>query len=169
MKQVFTDKTGRQWRLDLTVRTAKRLRDTLELDLFRADEMLLAIQDPVRLCDIAYLCCEEQACERHVSDEEFGRSLDYETVESIRPLLTETYIRFFPEGAAREAVELLAEKIGVLGARTMELIKPRMKSIEAALDTTMDRIVETMETEIERSLGDTSSNWPESPASSPAG
>lgn len=65
----FTDKTGRSWKIELTVGTMEKVKDALKIDLFdpvNEDTQLIAELAPISaknimlFVDMLYVLCEEQ-------------------------------------------------------------------------------------------------------------
>ena len=75
----FTDNNDREWRVDVTVGTARDCRRLLEFDICELPGDIEKVgrlrSDDILLADVLYLCCREQCEQRNVTDEQFGRLL----------------------------------------------------------------------------------------------
>lgn len=95
----FNDTPGREWIIKITFGELRRIRDELSFDLTKildGGEESQRITDPILLVDIIYLLIEAKANERSVTPEDFGRSLDGETLEKATEAMTGALIDFFP-------------------------------------------------------------------------
>ena len=93
----FTDSKGHTWHPTLNIQTLRDVRDTLPgLDLTSLDKDLLEkIQDPFSIGLIMFCLCEEEAKERDISPEAFGRGLaSGEVIMEARRALCEEIVNF---------------------------------------------------------------------------
>lgn len=115
----FTDNTGRNWTLAVTVGTIKRVRALCNVDLAniitiepgknpQMDLLERLASDPVLLVDVLYAVCKEEADNRKVSDEEFGRSMAGDAIELATAALLDEIIDFFPEAKRRVFQKILS-------------------------------------------------------------
>lgn len=104
----FTDNTGRNWTIAVTVGTIKRVRALCNIDLAniitiepgknpQVDLLERLASDPVLLVDVLYACCKEEADSRNVSDEDFGRAMAGDAIEMATSALLDEVVDFFPE------------------------------------------------------------------------
>lgn len=104
----FVDNTGRTWMLTVNVGTIKRVRALCCIDLANIITMesgqtpkmeLLErlATDPVLLVDVLYAVCKEEAEQKKVSDEEFGRAMAGDAIEYASSALLDEIIDFFPQ------------------------------------------------------------------------
>lgn len=138
--KTFKDRNGTTWIIEINVAQFKRVRDLAGVDLAPLGKMLVPgsngektlsalIDDPVKLVDVLYVLCMDQAKRADISDEAFGRSFDGETLERATMAFLEELADFFPEPlrsalgqivaranaeAERVKRELSAEKIAEL-------------------------------------------------------
>lgn len=80
----FTDNLGRVWTLTINVSQDKRCRALAGVNLFALVERDTAplaglLADPVKLADVLYVLCKDQADAAKVTDEDFGRGLAGDT------------------------------------------------------------------------------------------
>jgi len=96
MSHAFKDAEGREWIVRVTVATIKRIRDTIGLDILDGENSIaLLSSDPVTLCDVLYLSCKDDADNRNVSDEEFGRALWGDALDAATNAFLEALADFF--------------------------------------------------------------------------
>ena len=139
----FKDTEGRKWTVQITVLACKRVRDELGVDLVNPNVMETVSEiagDLIRSIDILYLICKDQAEERGLSDEDFGRSLAGEVVEQAIVALVESLADFSPNP---KQGELLREtwKIGYTLARdkqTEAIAKVMSEDLEAVMEAKYD-------------------------------
>ena len=95
----FNDNTGRVWNLSINVDSIRRVRSTLDIDLLQAVEGKLIERlagDPILLCDVIYVLCSDEADQRSVSDEDFGRAMAGDAIDRATTSLLEELVAFFP-------------------------------------------------------------------------
>lgn len=111
----FKDARDRTWHVAVTVAAAKRCRDLAGTDLLGlvADKLrplgeLLA--DPVRLVDVLYVLCADQAKAAGVTDEQFGEAMHGDALDHAANAFVEALVDFFPRPDVREALRRAASK-----------------------------------------------------------
>lgn len=155
----FKDATGRDWVIAVNVDAVKRLRGSeLKIDLLAViepkDDLLRRLaDDPVLLCDVLYVLCAEEAKTRGVSDEDFGRGLAGEAIDRATAALLEEIADFFRDGRRLTLRKVLA-KMGEAEAAAGRMAAERIDAID------VDDLTR-------RAFGDSSTNSPASPASTP--
>lgn len=105
----FADNLGRMWYVAVNVATIRRVRAALNIDLYQlCDDGMQAlgklVADPVRLADVLYVLCQEDAREKRVSDEDFGRALGGDAIQAAAEALVEELVDFFPDERSRAAL-----------------------------------------------------------------
>ena len=147
---VFRDNSNREWLLEINVGAIKRVRSVLSIDLTAMDEQATTrlATDPVLLVDVLWLLCESQAKGRGVSDEDFGRSLVGDSIDSATTALLEAVTDFFPQ-QKRSLLRLANQKISDVRKKAMDLAMAKMEDsdLEARLEA-------AMRDKIERDLND---------------
>ena len=122
--KAFTDEKGRSWEIELNIRQMKRVRDILGVDLVNViqtnkdgsiatDTIDRVANDPILLCDILWVLCEQQAKLAGVTDEDFGSSLAGDSIETATRAFLDELVDFFP-GARRL---ILKKAVGLAGER----------------------------------------------------
>lgn len=127
MKQ-FKDKQGRDWTIEVTVGSARRVRDLTGFVLLSPDIMKTTTAlagDLVTMVDVTYALCKPQADERSVTDEQFGVMMRDVDLNAVLKSIMEETVDFFPQ--CREAMirifaatEKLSEKATANLAKLME-------------------------------------------------
>lgn len=105
----FADNLGRTWYVAVNVATIRRVRGALDVDLYQlVDDGMQAlgrlVADPVRLADVLYVLCKDDADAKNISDEDFGRALAGDAITSAAEALVEELIDFFPDERSRAAL-----------------------------------------------------------------
>jgi hypothetical protein len=105
----FADNLGRTWYVTINVTTVRRVRAALDVDLYQlVDDGMQAlgklVADPVRLADVLYVLCQEDAEKQQVSDEDFGRALGGDAITSAAEAFVEELVDFFPDERSRQAL-----------------------------------------------------------------
>jgi hypothetical protein len=100
MMKDFKDNTGRQWRIELTIGAAKRIRSLAGVNLLELDQgeppLLTRLGlDVMLLCDVVYAAVKPQADEAGVSDEQFGEALGGDAILAARKAFFEELADFF--------------------------------------------------------------------------
>jgi len=140
--QKFSDRTGREWLVDVTVATIQDARKTLGVDLIdAAGEVLARLQsDPVLLVDVLYVVCRDQAGAEGVSDDAFGRLMAGDVIDEATTALLEAMLNFFPK-LRRPAIRAAWNRYQELETSATNQIMSRMadKSIDQAVTRRVDQ------------------------------
>lgn len=97
--ETFKDAVGRTWTIAVSVNTVKRVRATLDINLMEAatgDLLSQLATDPVLLCDVLYVVCQEEADAKKVTDEDFGRAMAGDVIDNATKAFLEELANFFP-------------------------------------------------------------------------
>lgn len=133
----FKDNQGRDWDVQINVDTIKRVRGLLDVDLLDAvggDILERLVGDPVMLCDVLYAVCKPEAEEHGVSDEEFGRGMAGQAIDSATEALLEELTDFFPSRTRR----LLKQALKKMNELQDVLLKEAQNKLESGdLDKTL--------------------------------
>jgi hypothetical protein len=129
----FTDNAGRVWTIAISVAAIKRVRGLLNVDLYKlVDDGFKSLGellgDPVRLVDVLYVLCQDEANARNVSDEDFGRALGGDALHQAMDAFVEELIDFFPEARARSSLRKIV-------AESRKVRDKLMGQAEKALET----------------------------------
>lgn len=150
--QAFTDFKNERWDVVISVDTVRRVRRALDIDILQAEPFLKQLQDIVTLCDILFLVCEQEAKERGIDSEEFGRRLLGPALREARDALMEAYINFTPDPAGAEKLRLIADRYAVVGEKMMATLEKKMPRIMEKIDEEVDATARALEKDIEREL-----------------
>lgn len=151
--RVFKDNEGRSWNLSVDHTSIKRVRATLDVNLLDAvggDLIERLATDPILLVDVVYVICQPEVEKRELSDEEFGRSMAGEAIDSAAAALMEDLIDFFPN-RQRTMVRKAWAKYQELADRTMELATAKLESpqlskrITDSIDRQLDQAIDKLE------------------------
>ncbi len=126
----FTDNAGHSWPIDLNVTSLKRVRMLCEVDLMEVvDGRLLErlVTDPILLCDVLYAVCKEQADEREVTDEQFGRCMAGDAIDQATKALLEALVDFFPQ-RKRGVLARAVAKLRQFEARALAVAEERLEN-----------------------------------------
>ncbi|MEL6397439.1 MAG: hypothetical protein AAFQ71_15805 [Planctomycetota bacterium] len=172
--KTFTDNAGRDWVIEINVASLKRVKGLTGTDLIAlAVSMDTSVaerlaSDPILLCDVLYAVCKPQADERGVSDEEFGRAMAGDAIESATVALLEDIVGFCPSPRDRAALGRVLTAMRDARDKARDLVDKNLdRMIEGG---EIDRIVTAAMTETEQALerttsGDSSTSAPASPGS----
>ena len=111
MKQ-FTDNAKRTWTVEVNVAAIKRVKSLLDVNLLEALEGDLLDElahDMVLLCDVIYAICKPEADALAITDEEFGRAMAGDAIDSATTALLEELVEFFPLAKRRVLTKALAK------------------------------------------------------------
>ena len=111
--KAFKDSSSREWKLELTIGAAKRIRSLADVNLLELDQPYrgdLPSEAPAKegpplltrlgldvmlLCDVVYAAVKPQADDAGVTDEQFGAALGGEAILAARKAFFEELADFF--------------------------------------------------------------------------
>ncbi len=142
--KTFSDNANRTWSVTINVDSIKRVRSLLDVNLLDAiDGKLLEqfISDPILLCDVVYVLCKPQADSQNLSDEEFGRAMAGDAIDSATTALLEELVDFFPKGK-RELLAKALGKLKTLENRAYEVANKRLDDpkLERQLEQALENV-----------------------------
>jgi hypothetical protein len=162
--QIFKDRHGHQWVVELNVAQQMRVKAALGVnvfDLFDMQGLAALATDLIKLCNILWVLCERQAKERGISEEGFGEALAGDSLDDAFTAFTQELIDFFPRKAERENIRRAVAKTHQINQRVQERAVRKIEEID------VDRLVDEAEKEVTRlSQGGTRSAAGDSPVSS---
>ena len=94
----FKDMHGREYNIILTLRTFKKFRDVLGIDMltFSDQQMIDLSEDPIRMIDMIYVAIREQCDAANITDTQFGESLQSEEATAAVMAFFRAYADFCP-------------------------------------------------------------------------
>ena len=98
--KTFTDSAGRTWTISLTIDSAKRVRDLLNINLLEpevGDPPLITRlgTDEFLLCDVLYCLIKPQADSLNITSEQFGQALGGDVILAAQNAFYDEVIDFF--------------------------------------------------------------------------
>jgi hypothetical protein len=113
--RVFTDSRGRQWALEITVASLKRVKAACGADLYAlADDGLkplaALLADVVKLVDVLFVLARDAGGKPPDSDESFAEGLGGDALGNAADAFVDALIDFFPKERARTALQRLRDK-----------------------------------------------------------
>jgi len=135
--KTFTDNAGRDWVIEINVASLKRIKGLTGTDLIGlAVSMDTSVaeklaSDPILLCDVLFAACKPQADERNISDEEFGRAMAGDAIESATVALLEDIVGFCPSPRDRAAL-----------GRVLSAMRDARNKARDLVDQNLDRMIE---------------------------
>lgn len=152
----------------MNVASIKRVRDAgIGVDLLDVSEGKLFQRlstDPVALIDTLYVLCADQAKTYGVSDEDFGRMMAGDLIESASQALIEAVVAFTPNPKVRAALGNVAAKTRQAQDRAVEVAVAHINS--PRMDEAINRELEKMDAEMAAAIdsGGTSGSSPDQSA-----
>jgi len=121
----FPDNAGRTWTVAINVAAVKRVCGMVNIDLYKlVDDGFCPlgelVADPVRLADVLYCLCKDEADARNVSDEDFGRALYGDAITLAAEAFVEELFDFFPDARARAGMRKLSAAGKKVKARLLD-------------------------------------------------
>lgn len=161
--KTFTDSTGRAWSIAVNVASIKRVRGMAGVDLLsilETDLLGKLSSDPVLLVDVLYSLVKPEADAAGVSDEDFGRALVGDAIDTATTALLEDLVDFFPSDR-RALMRKAMEKLKTLHTMAYRAVTVKMESGE------LEKRMAAALLELDEP-GDTSTSSPALSASTPA-
>lgn len=142
--KTFTDNTGRTWSIAINVGAVKRVRSSLDVNLLDAVEGKLIerlVSDPILLCDVIFVLCQQEAEARGITDEQFGQAMAGDAIDSATSALLEELVDFFPSGKRQVLTKALA-KLKAFEAKAIELASKRLDDpgLEQQLNQALEQL-----------------------------
>jgi hypothetical protein len=142
--KTFADNTGRTWSIAINVGAVKRVRASLDVNLLDAVEGKLIerlVSDPILLCDVIFVLCQQEAETRGITDEQFGQAMAGDAIDAATSALLEELVDFFPTGKRQVLTKALA-KLKAFEAKAIELASKRLD--DPALEQQLNQALEQL-------------------------
>lgn len=94
---MFSDNSGRLWKIDITVGSVKLCRKELGIDLLEKEIFQTLAADMVKLVDVVWLLVDKSKFP-DVTDVDFAGSIGGDTIEAVVDAFAEALFDFFPPG-----------------------------------------------------------------------
>lgn len=135
--RTFADNLGRTWYVAVNVATIRRVRAALGVDLYQlCDDGLAAlgklIADPVRLADVLFVLCQEDAAAKNITDEDFGRALGGDAITAGAEALVEELVDFFPDERSRACLRTVIDKGRQVRAKLLDQAETLLRALDPA-------------------------------------
>lgn len=166
--RVFKDTESREWQVAINVASVKRVRQLMNVDIYKLIDRKLEpleelLADPVAFVDVLYVLCKPQCDSLKVSDEDFGRGMGGDVLESAADVFVEELIDFFQNPKARNALRVALNKARQLRemvlAKSSAKVDVRLNSLD---QTTLEKMADAIISRMENQLNASSGNSPES-------
>lgn len=126
--EIFKDLKGREWRLQITVGTIRKVRSVLGLDLYDVSSegfIQVIVDETEKLIDMFYLILEDQAKELGVDGQGFAEGFSGEVIDEATTAFLDELTNFFPRSKREPVKKLLAKTqklVSIATERMMEKI-----------------------------------------------
>lgn len=134
----FTDKTGQDWAIELTVGTMEEVKDALKIDLFdpvSEDVQLIADLAPIApknirlFIDMLFVLCEEQCKERSTEEKstaelskQFGMQLGADALKGAYEAFYKEWESFFQSLGRRDMAEAISRMNELIQEGVQEVV-----------------------------------------------
>lgn len=145
--EIFRDLKGREWRLQITVGTVRKVRSVLKLDLYDVSSegfIKVIVDDTEKLVDMFYLLLEDQAKELDVNEQSFAEGFGGDTIDEATTAFLNELTNFFPQSKREPAKKILAKTRKLVGMATEKLMQ---KVDQLDENEILDMAMESMNTQ----------------------
>jgi hypothetical protein len=129
----FKDEQGKPWTINVNIGTVKRVRSFAKVDLLdlRDGNLFTELaQDPIKLGDVLWVLCMDEAKAAGVDEVQFAAALAGDALDAATNALLEEIVDFFPK-PQRDVLR----KALVKGRQVQEMqMAKAMKQLEAAIE-----------------------------------
>lgn len=131
----FTDAENRKWRICINVAALKKCRNLLEEDLMALvddgfESLNAFLNNPIRLVDVIYVLCQDQAEKASVSDEDFGRAMAGGAIKDAATAFVEELADFFPDPRVGAGLKKLMRAGELMATRLMEHAQKELDELD---------------------------------------
>lgn len=173
--RTFKDRNEDEWKFDLNITSMEHVQQQLGVNMMLDDRLLLTLgESPILLRDVLFVLCKEQADERTVTLEDFGKALSGNSIMDATTALMGELVDFCPSPARREAwkeAQRRTERGDELMAKVLARKFPKMT--DEKMEEMMEQVLDSKEMlsvieSIIKGTFETSTSAPESSESTPA-
>ena len=96
----FKDEQGRPWTITINIGTVKKVRSLAKVDLLDLREGNLfndLAADPIKLGDVLWVLCEDEAKAANITELQFAAALAGDALDAATNALLEEIVDFFPK------------------------------------------------------------------------
>jgi hypothetical protein len=135
--QTFKDRNGREWGIEITVGSIKRVRDAVKVNLYDLIDDNFAglrrlLDNPIDLVDVVFVLCEQNAKASGINDVQFGESLSGESISEMADAFTQAFIDFFPDRRRAAVLQKLVAKAKETAAAICEESEKAIESLDVS-------------------------------------
>lgn len=145
----FKDNAGRTWSVAINVTVAKRVRDTLKVDVLRLsgdaerpEEHLFTKlhTDPIFLVDLLFVICQTEAESNGVTDVQFGEAMAGDCIDLAAKALLEELVDFCPNPRDRKRAQRVLRKANEMIEKAGDLLDAKVsdETLEAEMQKALD-------------------------------
>ena len=151
--KTFKDATGRTWTVAINTTTAQRVRDLTDInpfDMQKFNEIYSVLRDPIQLVALIYALCKPEIDERNLTPEQFGESLDGQSLRDAWDAFEAElifFIRALTPGDG-DRLQLTLDRLRSLDKLATEKLTEQLKS---------SKLDESLELEISKAFSSTES------------
>lgn len=132
----FTDAAGRRWVVTINAHTMKRVKAATGVEIARFTDNKFRklgelLGDIEKFIDVLFVCLEDSARERNVSDEDFGRGLGGDAIDDAADAFVRAFADFSPR-QCRKPLLALAKKGREYAAKVSQAAVEALGQIDVA-------------------------------------
>jgi hypothetical protein len=134
----FVDQLGNTWIVRITNRTIRDVKDQLGLDLREllneeCRPLLALISDSLRLSEVLFVACRQQATERDLGLDGFLEGIYGDVSDKAGEAFCEAFVDFFPNPQLRQAIH---DMLGLARQLRNEIATEANQRVQAAIAST---------------------------------
>lgn len=128
----FKDQAGKEWKISIDTGAVRMLRRELNVDLVDVPAFSeLVGKDPVRLVEVLFQLCQDQASEAGISPDQFAKGFAGDALERGGEALMNELVDFFPS-AQRGTLRKVKETGRKLQTEILKTIDAKLDAIDPA-------------------------------------
>lgn len=124
-----------KWHVQINAWTLKQVRELTGVEIGKwsgkdaLNKMIELFGDPEKFVDVLYVLCMDQCKERNISDEQFGRSMTGDSIESAADAFYGAFANFC-QSQGREILSTMMTKMKTFANRATTLAKTEVESLD---------------------------------------
>lgn len=170
--QLFKDRHGKDWTVEITIGDVRRVRAATGVDLYRFLEK--PVEDLVQTIEVIWHLVRKQAEAKGLAEEDFYDSLSGDSLQRAIDAFQLALVDFFQSASLRENLKTMFQKHKDLQERVMERAKKRLELTD--IEQAVKELEKRWDAEIQQESpgpppksNGSSGNLPESLESIPSG